>query len=75
MVLPNTLIFPAVGRRNPQMHFISTVLPLPFRPMMPWIFPRANCKVTFQNLLVSERFADVLHVHDDFTHPKHLLRS
>ena len=29
----------------------------------------------FQNLLAAERLADVLHVHDDFTHPKHLLQS
>ena len=43
---PLTNTVPSVGRRNPQMHFMSTVLPLPLLPTMPWIFPRSKSRVT-----------------------------
>ena len=36
--LPKARAVPSLGRSKPQMHFDSTIMPLPLRPMMPWIF-------------------------------------
>ena len=43
---PPTMTSPSVGGRKPQMHFISTVLPLPLLPTIPWILPASKSRVT-----------------------------
>ena len=49
--LPSTTTSPWVGLMNPQMHFISMVLPEPLRPISPWILP--SSKDTFMCLSIS----------------------
>ena len=51
--LPSTRISPDVGRMKPQMHFMSTVLPEPLRPISPWICPGAKLTLTSCSTVVS----------------------
>ena len=53
---PLTVIVPSFKVINPEMHLNKTDFPEPFRPIMPCIFPRSNCTLTFLRAVVSLNF-------------------
>ena len=53
---PSTRISPASSFKKPQMHLKSTVFPLPFLPIIPWIFPASKLRETSSSALYSLNF-------------------